>query len=96
MKINKFIFQYILGYILLNALNKQDYEKLQSLFNDKFVNVDRNISKVIDIYNDYFLDNDNYDFKSDEINKKIDSIKKEIKNINADSIADKIYSKYKK
>ncbi len=96
MKINKFIFQYILGYILLNALNKQDYEKLQSLFNEKFVNVDRNISKVIDIYNDYFLDNDNYDFKSDEINKKIDSIKKEIKNINADSIADKIYSKYKK
>lgn len=95
MKISKLILELSIGYLMINALHKSDFDHLDNLIKEKLEELN---PKILSIYNDvnymYSIQND-VNFKPKELQRKISDVEKEIEKIDAESVVQNIFKSLK-
>ncbi len=95
MKISKLILELSIGYLMINAMHKSDFEHLEEIIDKKLDEIN---PKILDIYKKinymYSIQND-VNFKPKELQRKISDVEKEIEKIDAESVAQNIFKSLK-
>ncbi len=95
MKISKLILEIGIGYLFVSFLNHQDKNKLENLVDKKLNELTPSISQLKNKINCIYSVDQEINFKPNELKSKIKLIEKEIKEVDANSIANDILEKIK-
>lgn len=87
MKISKLILELGIGYIVLNALHKPEYDEISKLLENKMNDINSTISNVYNQINYLYNVQEEIDFKPKELKNKIKEVQKQIDEIDSEEVS---------